>query len=79
MEISRRVGMRISPREVLLFIRQHYKFINGTVFPDDMEYAGATYDFDSNPFNFKVISNAFNEVPEGEVMPYYNIEKVVRG
>ena len=72
---TRRIGIRISPREVLLLIRQHYMFTSREEFPTDMEYAGGTYDFDTNTFCIKVVSSTFNEVPEARPMPYFDIEK----
>ena len=40
-----------------------------------MEYAGATYDFDTNTFCIKVISDTFNVVSQGRPMPYLDIKK----
>lgn len=71
----RRIGIRISPREVLLLIRQHYIFTSREEFPTDMECDSGAYDFDTNKFCIKVVSSTFNEVPEAQLMPYLDIEK----
>ena len=72
---NRRIGIRINPREVLSLIELHYELVSGEEFPNDMEYAGATYDFDTNTFCIKVISDTFNVVSQGRPMPYLDIKK----
>ena len=76
-DMQRRRGIRISTREVLDLIKEHYKFMydEDEEFPDDMEYAGATYDFDSNSFCIKVLSGDYPRLSDGEIMPYYDVER----
>ena len=77
LDIQRRKGIRISPKEVLELIKEHYKIVYDETeeFPDDMEYAGATYDFDSNSFCIKVLSGTYKKVSDGELMTYYGVER----
>ena len=70
---SRRVGIRITPKTILDLVRRHCELVDGK-FPKDVQYDAVHYDFDTNSFSIKLVSETFDKVEEGHAMPYIDLK-----